>query len=447
MVTLSLESTYAKFGSLWYKPLEGVPTGHTLSVHLANIAVYMVFNRLIYSNYHIPISFFFRFVDDGTGEWSGSVFSFYWWITSVNEVMKHRYNLELTYNFDSCENFCVFLDVQYKFINGQLVTDIYQKPTDSHQYLHYCSSHPRHVFQGIVFSQGLRFRRIINCNIRLRLRLNELTEHFRNSGYPISTMVESIFNKISSMERCLTYNSKDKEQPFHVPFIFTYGCGNNTIKHYINNNVNDALMKSNLFKDSAKPVIKTVFKKAPSIRSSTVDQKTVVLESDSAGWSKRCVSEEESKHKRGPKCQTCPMMANSNSFTLNGILFNKCDGGNCLSHNIIYMAQCKICHLGYIGKTTQSLRNRINGHRDAIESLGSLTEISDKEALSAHVLIDHQNHLNFNSVYKLYVVRNMVEPRLLLSTEQFYINTFSTRKPTGLNIDNPIKVSVLRTAC
>ena len=61
------------------------------------------------------------------------------------------------------------------------------------------------------------------------------------------------------MQRCLTYNSK--EQPFHVPFIFTYGCGNNTIKQYINNNVNNALMKSKLFKDTDKPVIKTVFKK------------------------------------------------------------------------------------------------------------------------------------------------------------------------------------------
>ena len=115
------------------------------------------------------------------------------------------------------------------------------------------------------------------------LNVNELTEHFCNSGYPISTMVEPLFNKISSMHICLTYNSKDKEQPLHVPFIFTYGCGNNTIKQYINNNVNNALMKSNLFKDSDKPVIKTVFKKASSIRPLTFNQKNVVLEFDSVG--------------------------------------------------------------------------------------------------------------------------------------------------------------------
>ena len=37
---------------------------------------------------------------------------------------------------------------------------MYSKPTDTHQYLHYGSCHPRHVKKGIPCGQALRMKRI-----------------------------------------------------------------------------------------------------------------------------------------------------------------------------------------------------------------------------------------------------------------------------------------------
>ena len=37
-----------------------------------------------------------------------------------------------------------FLDVTVSLVDGQIETDLYVKPTDSHQYLHSSSCHPYH---------------------------------------------------------------------------------------------------------------------------------------------------------------------------------------------------------------------------------------------------------------------------------------------------------------
>ena len=38
--------------------------------------------------------------------------------------------------------------------NGKLITSIYSKPTDYHQYLHFGSCHPEHTKRSIVYNQA-----------------------------------------------------------------------------------------------------------------------------------------------------------------------------------------------------------------------------------------------------------------------------------------------------
>ena len=49
-----------------------------------------------------------------------------------------------------------FLDVDVKFLNGQIIIDLHIKATDRHQYLHYTSSPPHHTKKSILYSQALR---------------------------------------------------------------------------------------------------------------------------------------------------------------------------------------------------------------------------------------------------------------------------------------------------
>ena len=55
MIFQSLDGVYAKFTNNWYKMIDCVPTGHTLSVHLADIAVFFAFDKPIYSDTTLPI--------------------------------------------------------------------------------------------------------------------------------------------------------------------------------------------------------------------------------------------------------------------------------------------------------------------------------------------------------------------------------------------------------
>ena len=51
-----------------------------------------------------------------------------------------------------------FLDIKISIKGNGLCTSVYFKPTDSHSYLLYSSSHPYHVKNSIPFSRFLRLR-------------------------------------------------------------------------------------------------------------------------------------------------------------------------------------------------------------------------------------------------------------------------------------------------
>ena len=115
-------------------------------------------------------------------------------------------------------------------------------------------------------------------------------------------------------------------------------------------------------------------------------------------------------------------------------------GGNCKSSNIIYLARCVHCTLKYFGKTTQTLRERISGHRTFINSFKPGSEVTDENCLAAHVKSRYgvTNTKGFKEAYKFSVVEFVSTPGNLLTREQKYINSFRTFSPFGLNIANPI---------
>ena len=118
--------------------------------------------------------------------------------------------------------------IQFKFVEGVLTTDIFRKATDANRYLYYNSFHPRHVFRSIVYSQALRYRRIINDESLLKIRIDELLVFFVNSGFP-DKFVRPILDSVMSKPRSLAYSSKT-EKDFVVPWITTYGPGFNESK-------------------------------------------------------------------------------------------------------------------------------------------------------------------------------------------------------------------------
>ena len=67
-----------------------------------------------------------------------------------------------------------FLDLKLKLNEGKISTDLY---TNRHQYLHFTSSHTNHTYRSVVYSQGVRVKRL--CSEKKDLKL-----WFLKPGYP-----------------------------------------------------------------------------------------------------------------------------------------------------------------------------------------------------------------------------------------------------------------------
>ena len=75
-------------------------------------------------------------------------------IQFLNELNNFHSNLKIKL---SCT--VIFLDLNVSLRNGAIHTDLFIKPADGHQYLHYQSSHPLHIKTSIPYSQALRVSR------------------------------------------------------------------------------------------------------------------------------------------------------------------------------------------------------------------------------------------------------------------------------------------------
>ena len=69
-----------------------------------------------------------------------------------------------------------------------LCTSMHYKPTDSHSYLLYSSSHPSHVKNSIPYSQFLRLRRLCSDDSDFSSKSEEMCQFFEKRGYPVSVV-------------------------------------------------------------------------------------------------------------------------------------------------------------------------------------------------------------------------------------------------------------------
>ena len=98
-----------------------------------------------------------------------------------------------------------------------MVTDLYFKEADRHQYLHYQSSHPDHIKRSIVYSQALRLKR--NCTFEkdFNRHLVNMKEWFLARGYPEKMVKEQMKREV--------FGKTDKtreDSTKGVPFVVTF---------------------------------------------------------------------------------------------------------------------------------------------------------------------------------------------------------------------------------
>ena len=229
LANLSIEASVAEYQNKFYVSRKGLPTGGSIIVELANIAVYYVLRKVLYSDKHLMkgIISIRRYIDDGVGLHFMTKRQFDNWKSIISKKVA-SFGLKIKdsdWSVPDEENKMVnFLDINFTFDKyGALETDLYRKPTDARCFLNFSSCHPSYTFSGVVFSQGSRLRRIINDDGRLKIRLDELTEDFYRCGYP-KKMLKKMFDKVMNTPRSLDKKQKSPDSENEkLMVISTYG--------------------------------------------------------------------------------------------------------------------------------------------------------------------------------------------------------------------------------
>ena len=134
----------------------------------------------------------------------------------------NSFHPSIKFSAEYSTNSVPFLDTEVILRDGTIHTDLYTKPTDTHQFLLPNSCHPKHCTTSIPYSQWLRIRRMCSqedCYLR---RTAELKTHLLARDYEelkIDLQIQRVF-KISH-EQALQ-PSRHKAPIERVPLVTTY---------------------------------------------------------------------------------------------------------------------------------------------------------------------------------------------------------------------------------
>ena len=82
-----------------------------------------------------------------------------------------------------------FLDPTVKFgPDRDLITTLYNKPTDTHLYLEYSSAHPQSILTKGPYGQYIRIRRICSLDSDFETNAKRLTGYYLKRGYPFPSL-------------------------------------------------------------------------------------------------------------------------------------------------------------------------------------------------------------------------------------------------------------------
>ena len=125
-----------------------------------------------------------------------------------------------------------FLDISVSINGDALATSVSYKPTDSHSYLLFSSSHPNHTKQSIPYSQFLRLRRLCSDDKDFETKSLEMRTFLSNVAIPPSFSERgssTIFR--DTLKPPLAKLSDDK-----VPLVLTFHPFNYKVKEVVSRN-------------------------------------------------------------------------------------------------------------------------------------------------------------------------------------------------------------------
>ena len=359
-----------------------------------------------------------RYIDDVFFIWTREEESLHTFLNHINSF--HR-SIKFTSEFSHDQ--VNFLDVTIRKENGTLATDLYTKPTDTHQYLHSSSCHPRHCKSGIAYSQALRLRRICSNDTNFSQHASDLKRNLTDRGHS-SKKVQQAINKVRSLSRSdvLQQKSRDQDPNTRVPLVVSFHPNLPPLRSITNDN-HHILHTSDRLQQAVPDTPILAYRRPRNLRDLLVraevrplsDTNPTTHQGTFTCDSNRCVVCKE-HIKEGDS-----FISNSNNSS-HRIRSNI----TCTTSNVVYLISCRVCGVQYVGETKNALKRRFYGHRSTVNTVKLDTPVGHHFNLPNHSISD----MILQGIESLGNRSDTVRA----SREKFWMKRLRTIQPHGLNI-------------
>ena len=358
LARIVLKNNCFEFNGEFYQQRQGTAIGTKFAPSYAILFMAALEQKLLSDAQYKPW-IWWRYIDDIFLIWRHGEDRLREFIDALNQA---HHSIKFTAEWS--EKTVSFLDVRVVKEGKEIITDLFTKPTDTHQLLHHSSCHPGHTKRGIPYSQALRIRRICSEDQFFDKRVGELRGWLFNRGYKEGEVDQQI-DKVRSLDRLELLDRQRKDQSDgRIPLVLTYHPALNRV-YDILRDISNILLAGPEHKKLFQNKIFLSFRRAKNLKDKLVRAK--LPNSDDGGLSaKGCY-----KCNGRKSCQICGLIKEGDSFenTDENRCFTIFSGRyNCNSENVVYLLQCECCRKKYVGSTKTKFRQRFNVYKSYFRS-------------------------------------------------------------------------------
>ena len=226
-----LKENYFTFKDQLYLQKHGTAMGTKMAPSFANIFMGALEKSLLSSAPgHLTPLLWKRFIDDIFLIWTHGEESFQTFIKHLNSVHP-TIKFEITHSTKQVN----FLDTTvYITPQNTLATTLYTKPTDCMPLLHQSSHHPKTCKKGLIYSQMLRYRRIITNDKEFQEKAQNLRVILLGRGYKDKDILPHITKASSYTQSQLLADSPPTNNTRTLPFVIPYNPDLTPLPHILN---------------------------------------------------------------------------------------------------------------------------------------------------------------------------------------------------------------------
>ncbi len=275
------------------------------------------------------------------------------------EMMNHLHS-NIKFTMERNEKEIPFLDILVYMKDNKVLTDLYSKPTDSHQYLHFKSCHPRHTKQSIPYSQARRLCTIIDDNQIRDKRLEEMKTFFLQRGYPLPLINDGIA-KAKSIPQDTLRSARPKQKLDTLPFVSTNNPRNPNLGQTVKSTLETLCNNNRMLKVLNNTKYIKCTRQPKNLKKMLTKAKFTSIDREYNTGSQKC---------QDKRCGTCPFLQECKiiKITSTGRTFKIQKPMTCKSRNVLYILTCQGCKEQYVGMTNDTLAARMRVHKQQIKT-------------------------------------------------------------------------------